>query len=256
MKILKTMVPIVGILLISVSYSCKKSSPKPTPPVLPPANLVAHWALNGNATDASRYNNNGTAINTTAVADRFGNANSALHFDGVSSYIIVPDSVRLRLANTDFTVNAWVKLDAYSGNYVSTIISKRVAGADNGWLWAINGQGNVPTYPLGSVYFGPGGGEADAVSTTQISIGNWHMITCVYTYAAQTLSIYIDGVLDHTVNAMMSPNASISAPLYIGEDVDGQPGGEYYFNGSLDEIRIYNTALDQTSIQQLHSSTN
>lgn len=256
MKISKRLLSILGLILITAFYSCKKSSPKPTPPAPPPANLMAHWALNGNAIDASRYGNNGTAINTTAVADRFGNANSALHFDGVSSYIIVPDSVRLRLTTTDFTLNAWIKLDAYSGDYVSAIISKRFAGADNGWLWAINGQSNVPMYPLGSVYWGPGGGEFDATSTKQVTIGNWHMITCVYTYAAQTLSIYIDGVLDNTLNSVLAPNPTENAPLYIGMDTDGQPYGEYYFKGSLDEIRIYNTVLDQSAINLLYTATN
>jgi hypothetical protein len=256
MKVLKFLIPIAGILLISAFYSCSKSSPKPTSPVLPPANLVAHWELNGNANDASRYGNNGAAIGTTAVADRFGNAGSALHFDGFSSYVVIPDSIRLRLINTDFTINAWIELDAYSYENVSAIMSKRISGSNNGWLFAVNGQGNTPTYTLGSVYYGPGGGNADAISSKAVSIGSWHMITCVYTYAAQTLSIYIDGVLDHTVNSILSPNASISAPLYIGEDTDGTPTGQYFFKGSMDDIRIYNTALDLSSIQQLRSATN
>ena len=130
MKALKLVIPVAGLLLVCVFFSCKKSSPKPTPPVPPPANLTAHWELNGSAVDASRYGNNGTAFNTSPVADRFGNANGALHFDGSTSYMRVPDSVRLRLANMDFTLNAWVKLDAYSGDYVSAIISKRISGAD------------------------------------------------------------------------------------------------------------------------------
>jgi len=256
MKVFKLLIPVAGILVISVFYSCKKSSPKPTPPTLPPVNLVAHWALNGNANDASRYGNNGAAINTTPVADRFGNPNNALYFNGSTSYIIVPDSARLRLAGTDFTVNAWVKLDAYSNDYVSTIISKRIQGANNGWLFAINGFGDTPTYTLGSVYYGPGGGDADAAGSTAVGTGNWHMITCVYTYAAQTLSIYIDGALDHTVNSILSPNAVVAAPLYIGDDTDGFSTGQYFFKGSMDDIRIYNTALDQSSIQQLETATN
>ncbi len=49
----------------------------------------------------------------------------AYHFDGSTSYISVPDSVSLRLNNTDFTLNAWIKLDSYNSSYLSTIISKR-----------------------------------------------------------------------------------------------------------------------------------
>ncbi len=104
--------------------------------------LIAYWPFNNSAADQSGFGRNGTASNVTSVADRFGNANSAYHFDGSSSYVSVPDNVALRLNNTDFTLNAWVKLDAYNPSYLSTIISKRTSGVNNGWLWGFNGALN------------------------------------------------------------------------------------------------------------------
>jgi hypothetical protein len=242
---------IAGLFAVMAFYSCKKS--KPVTPALPPANLIAYWPLNGNANDASRYNNNGVANNVTFVADRNGNANNAAHFGGVSSYISVPDSVRLRLANTDFTLNAWVKLDAYNTQSVSSIISKRLAGENNGWLFAINGNLNTP---LGATYFGPGGGNSDAIGNIVLDTGKWYMVTCVYTLASETLSIYVNANLDNSVGGIASPNGSIAAPMYIGMDMSTPGDEEYFLNGSLDEIRIYNTALTQTSIQQLYTNTN
>ncbi len=50
--------------------------------------------------------------------------------------------------------------------------------------------------------------------------------------------VYIDGVFDNTLNSVLAPNPTETAPLYIGMDTNGQPYGEYYFKGSLDEIRI------------------
>jgi len=247
---------LTAILSVGLITSCKKSKPvTPTPP-LPPANLVAHWQLDGNAVDASRYGNNGTAIGTTAIADRFGKPNGALQFDGTSSYIVVPDSVRLRLGNTDFTLNLWVKSSAYNSAAVSALISKRITGANNGWLWGLNGALNTNLGPLGSVYYGPGGGNSDAVGTTAVALNQWTMVTCVYTLSTQTLTIYINGTLDNSTTGIKSPNSSISAPLYIGTDQLAPGQQEYFFAGAMDDIRIYNTALSQSDISQLHSAAN
>jgi hypothetical protein len=243
---------VIGILMLGLNYSCKKSKQVAPAPALPPVNLIAYWPLNGNANDASRYSNNGTANNVTFVANRNGKANSAAHFDGASSFIIVPDSVRLRLANTDFTLNAWVKLDAYNNLAVSSIISKRTSGYNGGWLWAINGNLNTP---VGATYFGPGGGNSDAIGNTILSTGSWYMVTCVYSLAAQTMAIYVNGSLDHSTGTIASPNGSITTALYIGKDV-ATGEDSYFLSGTLDEIRIYNTALDPTSIQQLYTNSN
>jgi len=251
-KIKGFLLPLLAILFLgSVNFSCKKS--KPVVPALPPANLIAHWPLDGNAQDVSRYHNNGIAFYTTPVADRFGKPNAALEFDGQKSYIGVPDSVRLRLAYSDFTLNAWVKMDSFNTSYASPIISKRTSGINSGWLWAVNGVGNEYLGPLGSIYYGPGGGgSVDAVSYNAIALKQWAMITCVYTALTQKLVIYINGVVDHEVSGVVTPNGAISTPLYIGYDLQGS----YFLQGTLDDIRIYSTALTQADINNLYSATN
>ena len=242
---------ILCLLLVLLIDSCKKSKTTPAP-IPPPVNLVAYWPLDDNANDKSRYGNNGIAFDVTPTANRYGKANSAYHFNGTSSYIAVPDSVKLRLGNTDFTLNAWVNLDNYNGEYLSAIISKRFSGENSGWLWGINGNLNTP---LGVVYYGPGGGNANAMGNTVLTTGRWYMVTCVYSIANAQLSVYINGVLDNQVSGILPANASASANLYIGTD-NPDNGNPYFFQGSLDEIRIYNTALNLSSIQQLYTSTN
>ncbi len=234
-----------------LNYSCKKS--KPVTPALPPANLVAHWPLDGNAEDVSRYHNNGIAFYTSPVADRFGKPNAALQFDGLKSYIAVPDSVRLRLAYSDFTLNAWVYMDSFNTSFASPIISKRTSGVNSGWLWAVNGVGNEYLGPLGSIYYGPGGGGSiDAVSYKAIPLKQWTMITCVYTVLTQKLVIFINGVADREVSGVLTPNGTISTPLYIGYDLQGA----YFLQGSMDDIKIYSTALSQSNIDNLYLATN
>jgi hypothetical protein len=265
MKTLNKILSIVTstLLVVSVLSSCQKSANSVNPQSMNPkivdemrnfntANgLIAYWPFNNSAADQSGYGRNGTASGVTSVADRFGSANSAYHFDGSTSYVSVPDNVALRLNNTDFTLNAWIKLDSYNSSYLSTIVSKRFSGLNNGWLWGINGALNTPQ---GATYYGPGGGtgNANAIGSTVLNTGQWYMVTCVYTLASQQLSIYINGVLDHTFSNILTASATATATLLIGKD--GATGG-YYFQGSMDDVSIYNSALSVSSVQQLYNVT-
>ena len=210
--------------------------------------LIAYWPMDNSANDMSGNGNNGTLNNVTSVADRFGNANSAYHFNGTSSYISVPDAPSLRLNGTDFTLTAWVKLDGYwNTNGNSDILCKRVPGmANGGWGMSI-GSNNV--------FYGPGGGSTNAMASTTINTGTWYMATSVYSSATQQLSIYVNGTLVNTTSGILSPNSAISALLYIGSD-DQVPGNSgYFFDGSMDDVRIYGRAISSTEVQQLYAIT-
>ncbi|MGZ3753775.1 MAG: LamG domain-containing protein [Mucilaginibacter sp.] len=213
-----------------------------------PSGLIAYWSFDGDVKDYSGNGNNGTGYNLTAVTDRFGRSNSAYYFDGSSSYVSVPDNSALRLSSTDITLNAWVKLDTYNASYGSQLMSKRTSGANNGWGWSITGYSS---YPVGVGFYGPGGGSANAYGTTVIGTSSWHMITSVYSYSGQQLSIYIDGVYDSTTSSIATPNGSITAAVNIGRDV---ATAGYYFQGAMDDIRIYGRALNSTEISGLYTA--
>lgn len=68
------------------------------------AGLIAHYPFDGNADDASGNGNHGTVNGATLTADRFGITNRAYLFDGVTSFIQVPDTQALRLSGTDYTI--------------------------------------------------------------------------------------------------------------------------------------------------------
>jgi len=252
-KLKKVVLFLAGLILMSVMFSCKKSkTPTPAPPApTPPASLVAYWPLDGTADDKSLYGHSGVASGVTPTTDRFNKANGALHFDGQTSFIMVADKADLRLGSTDFTLNAWVKLDAYSSDFVSTIISKRQNGVNGGWLWAINGAGNAPK---GAIYYGPGGGSTNAIGNMALSVGQWYMVTCVYTVSNSVLQIYVNGTLDKQYSGISPANANTAVALTIGKDTAN--GDAYFFNGSLDEIKIYNIALSQSDITKFYTAAN
>src|SRR5580698_6713918 len=87
--------------------------------------LIAYYPLNGDGTDASGNGHNGTVAGATPTANRFGQDGKALLFDGVNSFIKVHDAPALRLADTDFTISAWIFETERDANFNDCIISKR-----------------------------------------------------------------------------------------------------------------------------------
>jgi hypothetical protein len=214
--------------------------------------LLAYYPFSNNTADLSGNNNNGLAYNLTASADRFGKANSAYYFNGFGSYIRVKDNIALRLSNTDFTLNTWVKLDSYGATYGVNLLSKHLSGADNGWAWGITG---FQIFPTGIVTYGPGGGSAFARGVLTVGINQWHMVTTVYTVQNQSISIYVDGVFDNITYGQSSPKSIINSDLYIGRDNPEVPTDGYFVKGSLDDIRIYNRTLSAVEIKKLYNLT-
>lgn len=101
------------------------------------------------------------------------------------------------------------------------------------------------------------GGDAAALSSnsTTLNDGNWHhfatvVTTDTVTSGNNTITLYIDGVLDQgTISRNGSGYGAVAQNLRIGYT----EGGGGYFNGSIDEVRIYNTALTAAQIQALYN---
>jgi len=245
------------LLLAGALTSCKKNIiviPE-TPLDSLSIGLLAYYPFNNSGTDLSGKGNNVAYYkNITSVANRFNLTNTAFSFDGQNSYLTVNDNSDLRLSNTDFTLNAWVKLNSFSPNSGTYILSKRTSGLNSGWGFSVNGQ-QTNVGVIGGVYFGPGGLNASAVSTKSLSLNKWSMVTVVYNSTKQQISIYIDGVLDNVTNNIPTPNALIAANMFIGADNPAN-GTFYYTYGSLDDIRIYNRALSTSLVQKLYISPN
>src|SRR5262249_23030688 len=196
--------------------------------------LVAYWKFDeGSGTtvaDASGNGNKGTLVNEPLwTAGRVGNA---LYFDGINDNITVPDSNSLDLSNS-FTLSAWVNPASTFTDFRSILVK------------------NYSYYLYASVagYCGDGsplGGFSGATTPTvcqpsPLPINTWTHLAV--TYNGSTLTFYRDGVAVATSSASgtLSPT---TGTLQIG----GSQFGEY-FKGLIDEVRIYNKALNEKEIQ-------
>jgi len=236
-------------------FSCKTSHLKPDSVDSLKIGVVAYYPFNGNAADSSGNGYDGIVNGAVLTTNRFGKANAAYYFNGASN-ISVNDATALRLNNTDFTINAWVRLDDFNTSSLSSaVIDKRTT---NGSLlcWYLGINGTVNTTPTGEVYYGPGGGFPGITSNNGIPVNTWTMVTAVYSLKTQSIKIYIDGLFSaQSQQSIATPDPANNANMYIGSDNPFNPTA-YCLKGSIDDIRIYNRGLSGHEIGQLFIRSN
>ena len=205
-----------------------------TPP--PSLGLVAAYGFDeGTGTsvsDRSGKGNNGVISGATwAATGRFG---KALSFNGTNSWVTVADSASLDLMN-GMTLEAWIYPTATMTGW-RTVMMKEQPSADIYYLSA-NTDINQPATGV-SV----GGTIRQLDAGTTIPVNAWTHLTA--TYDGTTQRLYINGVQVASGAQTGSITTSIS-PLHIG----GNSIWGEYFNGYIDEVRIYNRALTTSEIQ-------
>jgi hypothetical protein len=254
-KIILTLASIIGI---------ASSSFAQIPNYLPTNGLVGWWPFNGNANDESGNGNNGTVNDAALTTDRFANANKAYSFNGLNSYIIVPDNNSLDLSN-QYTLSAWISIPDYTTGPAlpngSGVIdgNRTILGKPKNSGWATG-------YNLSS---GPNGQSTNLLSVAanmvccpNIGLGsNLEPSTNVWyhfasTYDGSVIKIFINGELDNSLQASFILDNS-SEPLYFGKEFT-LVGDNWYrwFKGEIDDIAIWNRALTQEEINDLYNSIN
>jgi PKD repeat protein len=193
------------------------------------------------ASDSSGLNNNdGTLLGGPAwVLGTFGNA---LSLDGVDDRVEVESALSLDLRSR-LTLAAWIRLDtAGSGDGVLVRGKTKVAyglelEADRRLRFVANAGA-----PAGAV----GGGTW--TSTGVVPLGSWHHVAV--TYDGTWVRFYIDGALDRVVPVAGLVFGRVTDALVVG--ANPRDGG--YFDGLLDDVRIYNWALPSAAVDGLGSA--
>jgi hypothetical protein len=174
---------------------------------------------------------------------------SALSFDGINDYVVVADHPSLDMTN-GFTVAAWIYLGEYT-EWASVVTKGGLrfnAGNANNYTIHQSGPRGGADPRLGTEFghlrFTGCTGlpaplpESDAI----IPLNEWHFITV--TFDGTTLRFYLDGEPDGQ-QAISSPLCTNDEPLNIGADF---PGGDEYWHGLIDELKIWNKPLKRAHI--------
>jgi hypothetical protein len=194
--------------------------------------LVAAYSFDeGSGTtvfDASAYGNNGGIGGATWTSSgKYGNA---LVFDGVSALVTINNSASLQLSNA-MTLEAWVNPSTVNSLFCDAIYK----GNDNYYLEGSSPNASVPA--MGGTF-----ASMSLYGTAALPVNTWAHLAA--TYDGTTLRLYVNGV-QVASRAQTGAIATSTNPLQIGGDsIYGQ-----FFQGTIDEVRVYNVALTAAQIQ-------
>ncbi len=214
--------------------------------------LVAYYPFTGNANDSSGNGLNGTIVGALSTTDRFGNTNKAIKFSGAATsdntIITKDDYILVSNFNTNFSdkisISLWANVD--SQNYAD-FLNRRV---DNNIDFAVSsyaGSSGVAPDP-NTISWNIGGNRTNK-GVTVIPYSTWH--NYIYTFDGATMKVYLDGVLESQVN-FTGVIGNNSNTLMIGKYVyHGGLTHNFYYKGSLDDIRFYKRVLTDSEISYL-----
>jgi hypothetical protein len=194
---------------------------------------VGHWMLDGDAVDVSGNGNDGTLVGDPQWVA--GMVDGAIELDGVDDFVDCGNSELLDITG-DITVACWIKVDLFDKNWQAI-----VTHGDNSWrVHRSSGSDNVA---WGTSGLSP----TDLTGTTNVNDAEWHHVAGVYNGAQKLL--YIDGALDASADSTGNINSS-TFNVNIGEN--NQATGRF-FDGLIDDVRIYNKALPALQIRDIMS---
>jgi hypothetical protein len=201
-----------------------------------PSGLVAAYGFNETddglvVDDASGQGNNGIISGATRTDD--GKYGGALSFDGVNAWVTVPDAPSLGLT-TDLTVSAWVRPAAVD-DWRSVVIKEGADGFAYA-LYAANGAAKPAGYVRHDMIDRGVTGPSDMVP------GAWTHLA--FTYDGMHLKMFVNGI-QVSFEGVTGAAIVTDGVLRIG----GNTTWGEYFNGDIDEVRIYNRALTGGEIQ-------
>jgi hypothetical protein len=211
--------------------------------------LIAQYDFSGDALDASGNNYHGILNGSpTLVNDRNGNPLSAYSFDGIDDYIMIDG---FPTNQTNYSICAWIRSndDTQLDKTVAMQVGVRPTDGDS----------------IVSFGFGTTGSTASLMARHRDGTGtNWNpnngialpeeWIYAVQTYDGDSVILYLNGVI--VAFAEVNTSSPKADQFMIGAGRYQAQIGAYFFNGIIDDIRVYNRELTICEIEELYSAVN
>ncbi|MFQ6114705.1 MAG: LamG-like jellyroll fold domain-containing protein [bacterium] len=191
--------------------------------------LVAYYTFEGNFSDSSGNNLNGTPFGDATIVFDTDRESNVLRLDGEGDYVDLGNDTLFNWTGA-FSAAFWIKVNAWQGSW-DTVLKK-----SDVWSFERDIERNALAF-----YHWP---NFVPTVVTVLEDGNWHHIAATYDGVEQ--KIYKDGMLMGTKKNIGDMNINTNH-VFIGSD----NGGGRYFNGWLDDVRIYNRVLSDAEIDSL-----
>ena len=212
--------------------------------------LIAHYPLDGSATDASGKGHDGKVLGPSPTKDRFGRENSAYRFDGIDDEIVILPPPKLR--RQAFSLSLWVKFDLPEKTAAwkdigdgGPVFRDPIVGQDDGYvircfqLWL---HGRKLVWHRMNEY------SSVWTKDSEVEAGKWYH--CVAIFDGRFHHLLLDGkpVMGKVQGIF---KVSSEEPIRIGSKGDAAVGKRSFFAGSIDDIRFYGSVLGDEEIQAL-----
>lgn len=255
------------LIIVSIFSSCSDNSinenekvidtyikPSPPPPLVGP---MLFYKMNGNGNDSSGNNLHAITVNATLTADRYGNPNSAYSFNGVNQFIDFPN-IR---PNLPVTISYWFKTmtsDPFKNSFFCTNIHSN--NIYSGFWGNISPSMRLENSFGNGLYGADSSNRRTISSNSTILINQWYFaIVIIRSKDDMTLYLSRFGDLDgDPVTCCFNDNGTLNGSainLYsdfnLGSIGRANAQNINYFQGSMDQFRIWNRVLTQKEIFDL-----
>jgi hypothetical protein len=218
---------------------------------IPTKGLVAYYPFNGNASDASGNNNNGTVSGGAKLTvDRFGRPSHAYFLNGYDAYIVVPNSPGMN-PDSGISVCGWWKSVHFEGGGYGPLVDKGYsAHVPPYYQYKLGVSGDLYTSLPGRFAFSVSINDIEyrvVTETNYWQVGEWYFL--VGTYDGNGVKLYVNSQLIKTLNA-----TGILSAYNTYMNMGNNTTADDFLQGSIDDIRIYKRALTQVEIDTLYRS--
>ena len=216
--------------------------------------LLMHFNEGSGTTtaDSSGSGNNGVLTNfdfnsiSGWTTGRYGNA---LQFDGVNDYVNVTASSSLDITG-GLTIEGWFNFKSRSTVTDSMLISKGPCSPNIAYSLDFDNGGGFEFIVSGN---GSSEGRAKAFSQVKSENNRWYHVVAVFV-PSQKMEVWVDGVLEGTNESGFGPTPSSIFSNSVNLEFGRGQCGSQSFNGTIDEVRIYNRALSAAEVKQHYNS--
>ena len=210
-----------------------------------PTGPIAHWKLD--------ETNGLTAVDSIGGHDAMltngpnwvtGQIDGALDFDGSNDFAITNNNFTPPAIGT---VTFWMQVPG------SPAAHGRILWLDDSWEIRHVTTGTPDGIPYGLVFdLGVSGVNTEFVTSVPINTpGQWYHIAAAYNTTSNAYAVYIDGALHKSGTYSSSLAVPVANRLSLGT----RTGTTDYFDGILDDVRIYDTMLSATDVTDLYSAS-
>ncbi len=214
---------------------------------IPTDGLIAYWPFNGGANDESGNEINAAVVGPTLTSDRHGNINAAYAFDGLNDYLEADASL---LPTAERTISLWFYANTVD-NRPGLLGYGGSSTRGTSWFMGLNVNG-IKSFHMSCHWLI---NRIDYYYTDP-PVNEWYH--WVITTDISGTKIYVNG-LEEESNTTYVDNTYVNGKeIGIGViassngNVPYTDGNVKYFNGTIDDIRIYNRALNESEIEALY----